>query len=273
MPSTPTSRTGERGLTLIEVLVIAPLIILLIAVLVGYVTALTGESLRANAKNALAYDTQAALDNIETTAATAIHFCGTYTFSPSSTDTCNTPTDTNQGSDNDTASFAYTTGGRKDLIVLEYATTASPTDPSRTVIHQDAPHACGSGDETLNQPLLVPVVYFVESGTLYKRTLTPGATGCSAPFQRTSCAAGVVGSACTRQDEKLLTDVSEFTVAYYTTASASGLEVEPEADVVTAGMAVVTVGTTRQVGGEPLTHNGTLRVSSINIGNLYRELE
>ena len=66
---------------------IAPLIILLIAVLVGYVTALTGESLRANAKNALAYDTQAALDNIETTAATAIHFCGTYTFSPSSTDT------------------------------------------------------------------------------------------------------------------------------------------------------------------------------------------
>ena len=54
----------QKGFTLIEVLVVSPIILLTIATFIGVIIFTPGEVLTARAQNALAYDTQAALNTL-----------------------------------------------------------------------------------------------------------------------------------------------------------------------------------------------------------------
>ena len=53
------------GFTLVEVMIVAPIVILVVGTFVGLIISLTGDMLTANANNAQVYDTQGALDTIE----------------------------------------------------------------------------------------------------------------------------------------------------------------------------------------------------------------
>ena len=263
--STPAGRNLQRGLTLIEVLIVSPIIILLIGVMIGYLTSLTGESLQANTKSKIMYDTHYALDEIEKTVINGVEFCRTYAFSGTASP-CRTtsPTVSNQGSNNSTANFFYslTAGQRHDLIVLTYATTASPLSSARATI---------SRNPATDGPYLVPVVFFVQDGTLWKRTLRGQGTYTGTPWQRPSCAAGITTTPCQREDERLLDNVSNISIAFYKDASADSSFTPPTAqEIIPASTATISLTVSRQAAGETLEYTGKLRATSINIGNRYQ---
>lgn len=58
-------RNKENGLTLVEILVIAPIIILLIGTFVAFILQLTGDAVAENARIALLNDVNSSLDRIE----------------------------------------------------------------------------------------------------------------------------------------------------------------------------------------------------------------
>lgn len=59
------SRSNNGGFTLVEVVIVAPLVLLIVGALVAMVVALTGASLRTTARGQLQNDVLAALDQIE----------------------------------------------------------------------------------------------------------------------------------------------------------------------------------------------------------------
>lgn len=67
-----TSRTS--GFTLVELLVIAPLVILLIGALVGVIVHLSGSALRSQARVQLQLDVLSALDQIEQDVKLVLHW-------------------------------------------------------------------------------------------------------------------------------------------------------------------------------------------------------
>ena len=68
------TKTAPSGFTLVEIIIIAPIVILFIGAFIALVVNLTGESLRLREKNAAAYEVQEALNDIETNVALAGSF-------------------------------------------------------------------------------------------------------------------------------------------------------------------------------------------------------
>ncbi len=64
-PSTPAKQPINAGFTLVEMLVVAPLVILLVGVIIGFITTITGDALTTNRRGAITYSAQQALDIIE----------------------------------------------------------------------------------------------------------------------------------------------------------------------------------------------------------------
>src|SRR6476660_8290032 len=75
-------RAKSAGFTLVEVLVISPIIILFIGSFIALLVNLTGESLVARERNLTVHDTQAALDQIQTDIGSATGFLATTASTP-----------------------------------------------------------------------------------------------------------------------------------------------------------------------------------------------
>ncbi len=245
-------RAKNSGFTLIEVLVIAPIIILFIGAFIALIVNLTGESLQLQAQNSAAYNTQDALDSMEASALQATSFLAT-------TGTVQSP----QGKDNATAAFVNDDGtGFHNLIMNSVATTKGPYDPNRSIIYTGA----GSCDST-NPVYKYMTVYFVNTteNALYKRTILPQVPACASPWQRGSCKESLVAanaSVCKANDEKILTNVSGMTIQYYADASS-----DTPLDASQAGSATsieITLTTSKQVASNPVTYNASARISTHN---------
>jgi Tfp pilus assembly protein PilE len=252
-------RNTERGFTLIELLVVAPVAILAIAGLISLMVALIGDVSASRERSVSSYDVQDALDRIEQDARIATTFMPTFSLITSP-----------QGRNNTTGQFTTTSG---DIIMSQYATTASPYDATRKVVYYaDQPYACNSSTYTLNRPMTVRVIYFTTTSgsntTLWRRTILPSwsttASGttkvCDTPWQRDSCAAAVMPNAnCQAQDEKMLDYVSTFSTTYYADSGAT------TTDVRNAASFKVSLTQTKQVAGESIATNGVTRASHINV--------
>lgn len=168
---------NQRGFTLIEVLVVAPLVILLIGVTIGYISSLTGEGLKTSQRNIMTYDTQAALENIEQATSGAVQIASKT----------NAPLLANQGPNDSTNAFTSHSGR---LVLSSAASTGNSFDPSRQTIYM------GSGACDYSNPLLTYYsVYFLSGTTLYKRTIISTASPtnfCATPIQKNSCSPTVM---------------------------------------------------------------------------------
>jgi hypothetical protein len=245
----PSNHKHERGLTLIEVLVVAPLIILLIGALVVSISNLTGDSLYTQEKNTSAYNVQSALDDIDISVRYATEFLST-------TGTVTAP----QGRDDTTgAPFTYnsSTDTYDTLIFSTAATDKSIYDPTRELVYK------GTGGCLTSNPLyLYTTVYFVNptSKSLYKRTIlpAPGAL-CRTVAQKNSCAT-VSGTHCVTRDELLLDNVKSLKIEYLATPGSSTTTTPEQARV-----AVVTITRSTTGAGENVDYAGTLRASRLNV--------
>ena len=251
----------RQGFTLVEMLVVAPIVIIVITGLVAAMVAMVGDALAANSRAATAYDTQDALERIEQDVRIAVNFMDSFNYMTAP-----------QGRDGDTGAFSFT--DNKDLILTQQATTGSPYDSSRALVYyKDQPAGC-SEDLSTNSTLKTRAIYYLRNGSLWRRSIvdawnnnstTDSDTVCGKPWQRDSCPniTGVtLGAApaatCNTYDEELLKNVTAFTPTFYNSNNVS------TTNPLSASAVSVVVTTSKVVGGETITQTSTIRAARRN---------
>lgn len=231
------SRRHAKGFTLVEMLVVAPVVILAIGAFLAVIINMTGEVLASRAANVLTYTSQDALLRIEddikqsttflATTADTIPFAGTNPQGFTTGSTGSTTPFTNVG---------LSTGPA--LLLNMIATDKNPaTGTARAVYLNNAPNPCGA-NQAQNRPLTYIVAYFTkeENGisSLWRRTIMPtqynstGTNGyrCGAAadlWQIPSCRPpfNTLHAFCRTNDEKLVDNIAPngFSISYFRNAS------------------------------------------------------
>lgn len=274
------NRNIKSGFTLVELLIVAPLIILIIGGFIAVAIAMTGDILTTRGANSLAYNIQDALSRIELDTKLSGSYLATNNI------TLTSP----QGYNNDTTAFhnATTNTSIGPMFILNsYTTTANPILSTRNLVYTNSPSACNSGSSNTNFPLVANIIYFVKDSTLWRRTVSRSdyaTVGCDfsnsssvVPWQQPSCYPGVSNAFCKTQDIKLVTGVSSnggFTVNYYSSLN-------PETELTTASdgsqsdsarltsmqlakAAKITITATATVSGRDISQTGSIVVASPN---------
>jgi type II secretory pathway pseudopilin PulG len=208
---------SKRGFTLVEMLIIAPIVILVIGIFVSAIITMTGDVLAVRGKNALAFNIQDALNRIDQDVKSSGGYLATNNI------TLTSP----QGYDDNTAVFKNADATNGTMLILNtYATTANPLSSTRNFVYTTSPNACNSALVSQNQKVAMNVVYFIKNNALWRRVIAPSnyaTVGCSVPWQQPTCTPGYVASFCKTQDMKLVdgVSVSGFALNYYTSAAAT----------------------------------------------------
>lgn len=252
-------RQAANGFTLIEVLVVAPIVMLVIGGFVALIVSMVGDTLISRDRNALNYDTQNALDTIERDVKLSTQFLVT-------SKTLSSPQGSNS---NFTGTSAFTS--TDSLILSSLATTDSPLDSTRALIYYAMqPNACG-GAKTENRLFLTKTIYFVNNGSLWRRTIVPtnnlnatpdDYTVCDVPWQQNSCSLGYVAPLCKTNDVELMTGVQTFSVKYFDTPGGT-TDLGPS-NALNATTIEVTINGKKTIAGEDVTVARSLRTTKLN---------
>lgn len=255
-----TNTKTSAGFTLVELLVVAPIAILVISGLAALMINLVGDALITQQRNSSAYQTQDGLDQIEQD----IRLSGSVL---STTGTLTSP----QGSGQSTAAFvadAGTLDTNTALILNAYATTANPLLSTRALVYTNQPSGACPTPYTSNDPLKYKIVYFVSGGTLWRRTIVPTATLCggAVPWQKNSCLPGSSGAVCITQDRRVVDDISSVAVTYYF-ESTNPYSVTTKSSLVATDNPTsvkVTIGTSKNIGNGSVTSSMSVYASRLN---------
>lgn len=265
-------QTRKAGFTLVEMLVVAPIVILLIGTIIFAIVQLTGDALAERGSAVLMNDVQTSLNRIETDVKVSGAFLATNNMALTSP----------QGSNDASANFNSVAGGTDTLILNTFVSTANPNDANRELVYlANLPNACGSANIEQNQVMTMNTVYFTKDNSegvreLWRRTLAvngyanqdcPGVS----PWRRPSCTPGLTGTMCLTQDELLLSGVDEFTVNYFTNAAATTPAANTENPNATTRQTALDLTNTLQVvikaeslmAGRDITAQGTIRASRV----------
>ena len=255
----PRNQRIRQGFTLVEMLVVAPIVIIVITGLVAAMVAMVGDALAANSRAVTAYDTQDALERIEQDVRIAVNFMDKFDYMTAP-----------QGRDGDTGAFSFT--DNKDLILTQQATTGSPYDSSRALVYyKDQPAGC-SEDLSTNNTLNTRAIYYLRNGSLWRRSIvdawnnnsvTDSDTVCGNPWQRDSCPLGSTMSTapaatCNTTDEELLKNVTAFTPTFYTGNGST------TTNPLLASSVSVAVTISKSIGGETISQTSTIRAARRN---------
>lgn len=256
---TTVSNSRQRGFTLVEVLVIAPIVVLLIGTMIAFLVSLTGDAIKTQQRVNLASNSQASLDDIETTVRGASTVLWTLQSSSFSSP---------QGSNDSNAAWNAPAGASNTLILRSAATTKNSFDSTRGLVYlANSPNACNASNVSQNNVATYITIYFVRGNSLWKRTILDAGTTCTTPVQKPSCTAGYNPSTtiCRADDEKVMDDVTGLSVAYYNTATASSTSNATSSDE-TKSMKV-DITTSKVVAGETITQTSTIfaKLGSSNV--------
>lgn len=260
-----TSQTSHRiataGFTLIEVLIIAPVVILAISGFVALMVTMTAEVLVTRDNNNMTYETQDALDRIEQDVRLSTQFLvtsGAFT--------------TPQGSNNNftgTAAFTATTGS---LILGGLTTDKNPADSTRQLVYYAGqPNLCGA-QQSYNRVFLSKVMYFLKDGDLWRRAVLPNYntnpvldddTVCSAPWQRNTCSPGYsLATRCQTNDTMLMENVDSFNIKYFSNPN-STVDIGPSQALAATTIEVTLTGK-KTTAGRDITSSGSMRATKLN---------
>lgn len=282
MPSM--SRNSNQGFTIVEVLVIAPIVILALGVFIAVMVNMTAEVLRTQSENSMVQNTQDALSSIEQDVKLSGQFLAANEL------TAQTPQGYSDGTGpiNDGVnanSFAnvYPTGNAKGkmLILRTFMTDKNPIDGTRQPIYTNQPTA-SCAPKTVNKLFASNTIYFVKNNTLWKRTIVQQGSGrpdlCDTPWQQPSCSAAVAkGTYCKVNDTRLADNVSDFTVDYFTDPG----DTTPIADATNPAKTIternvalspatairVTISTAATVAGRDVSSSAAIRATKLNIAS------
>ncbi len=270
------SQPAISGFTIVEMLIIAPIVLLTIGAFITVIVNITGEVLASRNANVLAYNVQDTLNRIEND----VKANGTSFVEANRI----TPLTSPQGYDDNIAGFSNVGASGTMLILNTPMTTGNPATLSSNVLYFNAPNSCASLNFNKNATMMMNIVYFVKTdaitniGTLWRRTIVPSnyltAGTCGTPWQQPSCLTGS-GTLCTTQDIRLLDGiaVNDFVLQYFTLASdtvpnsIAGDIAQPAASRATALQSATTVGATltasKTAAGRTVSQTGTMRVSRV----------
>lgn len=254
-----TNQTKIRtsGFTLIEVLIIAPIVVLVIGGFVALMMSMVGDVLLTRDQNVMAYETQDALDRIEQDTRIGTQFLNTSR-------TLAAP----QGSDDGIAAFSSS----NSLIIGALATDKNPASFDRQLIYYaNQPSPCGS-TQGQNRVFVDKLIYYIKNGSLWRRVVvpsydlngTPGpSTLCSAPWQQNSCTPGyTISPPCQTDDTEVMKNIESLSVKYYD--SPSGANELTGTAILNASTIDVTITGKKTVVGKSATSSGTIRASKLN---------
>lgn len=265
-----------HGFTLVEMLLIAPMIILMIGAFISVMVTMTGEVIATRSGDVAAYDTQNALDTIEQDVKSSGGFLAHNDF----------PLQNPQSyldSSGNTTSFenVNTDPTRGTMLILRaYTTDRNPLDPSRNLIYTDQPGGCSASTLATNIPFTSNVVYFIKNNTLWRRTLidqgasAPSTCGATA-WQLPSCTPGVThGNYCKVDDQRVLDNVASLSLTYYPGAGGGAADATasdtsaPDTTRQTAldgdSTVQVTINTSTISAGRTITFSGALTATRLN---------
>lgn len=261
----------HSGFTLVEMMIVAPMLILIIGAIIVSIVTLTGESLAEGGKAQLINDVQESLDRIENDVQSSGAYLSTNNFDLTSP----------QGLNDATQKFVSISATGNDSIILNsFSTSANPSLSSRSLVYlPNTPFACGDASLGQNQAMTMNIVYFVKNSALWRRTVAtstyasktcPGVT----VWQQPNCAEALMSTntgLCKAQDELLLTGVepSDFKVYYYLSASDTTPEASVEvSDPDTRQIAIdktstlqITLKGSKSIAGRDITQQGAIRVT------------
>ena len=282
----------RRGFTLVEMLVVAPIVILAIGAFLTVIIGLTGEVLASRASNVLSYNVQDALNRIDQDVKISNSFLATNSVYLDTTPS--TALGTAQGYNDDKTAFANVGGASNNSIILNMtATTANPTTAAITAIYlKDRPNPCGSTQD-INTPFTYNVIYFTKTdastgvSSLWRRTVmattydNTATTVCAVPFQQPSCSptymqANPGATFCKTEDIRLVDGVAaaDFVIQYFNDKNSNTVNVPasnaaiPVTTRTTALQSATTVNVSinakQMAAGRDLERTATVRVSRLN---------
>lgn len=270
-----TPRQTSKGFTLVEVLVIAPIVILAISAFVAVMVSLVGNVIVTRNATSQTYDLTSALDQIEQDVRLSTEF-------PITTSTLPSP----QGRNNNfTGTSAFTSSD--SLILTTAATDRHPNSTfgtgRRLLYYANQPNPCTTANYPTSNPnvvynriFTVTNIYFIKDNALWKRTYVPDYntnisspdqnTLCTSPtlppWQRNTCSPGYTASRCQTQDIRLATNVTSASVKYFAT-SGSTTDGGPGSAQTATTIEVTLTGQTTAT-GESISTSLTRRMSKLN---------
>lgn len=268
-------RQRSRAFTLVEVAVVMPIVILSIAAVLAVVINISGSVMSAREQNASIYDVQRALDSIERDVRQSVAFLAASDISVSSTRQGTGPTGVLDFKNIDSS-------GSHSLILKSFATSSNPVSiSSRPLYMAGQPTAC-SGDYLNNTPMFTNIVYYVQNGSLWKRTLLPSYYQSSSmrcggtPWQIPSCYPGTYDGThfCKIDDVKVIDNISTgsgFAIRYHENPASEdslAVAIDPSksdaerGNVISAASSVsVSIAVDKNIYGKRLGHSSTMRIS------------
>lgn len=264
-----THPSSRPGFTLVEVLVVVPVVILLISSFVAAIVVVTGDALVARGRSDLVYSTHNSLDNIEQDIRLSEAYLPIGSILPVSP----------QGSNDGTLPFVSLNSSSVLMILQTYATTTNPASSDRQIVYlSNQPNACGSAGVSSNTPLKLNIIYFIKDRSLYRRVIVPqntsgsltqavcsgssSTTNVSSIWQRSNCSDGLVnGTTClTDDDELIVSGIDSYEVKYYSSAG-STTEI---ADSQLAKTASIKINAKKTIAGRDVEYSATMRATRRN---------
>lgn len=248
-------RTHSDGFTLVEVLVVTPFLMLAVLAILAYMFNAFLDMTARSAKLELESNAQIALFTIRDDIMFTNYFAGTV--QPDASDP-NKPGGWNAIADN-------------ALILSEVAYTANRQNTSRELVYQkDNPSPCSSISDGLNPFSTNTLIYFVQDGTLYMRSVIPDqSNNCSATYRNQTCPASVASPTCPA-DSVLARDVKDFSIVYYSRFvddSQTPLDpttlTDPDA-FIRVSRADITLTLEKKINAEPVSTTATVSLKKID---------
>jgi hypothetical protein len=191
---------NEQGFTLVELLIMAPIMILTIVFLMSFLFNQYGDLIKQGAQINLQTEAQVITFSMEDDVFFANGFVQDLNAGLS---------DSYQPS----GGWKYNTTPQT-LIISDPAKTKSHRDANRQPVYINTV-GCDASVVDQNDPLYNNIIYFVSGTNLYKRIVSAPSTmnTCGTSFQKQSCPAGHTSTAC--PPDRILTDkLSSFVVTY-----------------------------------------------------------
>lgn len=256
------------GFTLVEVLIIAPIVILAIGAFVAIMVSVVGEVLVTRNTTSQTNDIHGALDQIEQDVKLSLEF-------PVTTGSLPSP----QGRNNNFTGTSAFTSADPNTLVLQTAATSF----DGIMYYANQPNPCPEVDfyyypnVVYNRVFTITNMYFVKDGALWKRTYVPTynlnvtspdqSTLCSDsnPRERNTCSPGYTASRCQTQDTKLIENVTALSTAFFATGdSTTNVGAGNSA---TATTVEVSITASTKSAGEPIATTMKRRMSKLDQAN------
>ncbi len=243
--SHPTVNQRNRGFTLVELLVISPIIMVVVLATVTFLFNEYGNLTQQNGQLNLQVEAQNILFSLQDD----IWYANLFT------------SDINSNlSDPYAPQGGWTSNtSPQTLIISTPALTKNHRDPARTPVYLNESTCTPPDGNGVNSALYDSVIYFVSGTNLYKRILTAPANlaVCGTPFNQQTCPPANASQSCPA--DKLMSDhLSTFTVTYYDTGNS--VVTTPE----NAESVKVDIGLADKAFAQNITASSSLRLRKIN---------